>query len=211
MTESESETGCRIRDLGITEYLNVWEEMKAFTQSRTVATADELWVLQHHPVFTQGQAGKSEHILDPHNIPVVKTDRGGQVTYHGPGQLIVYFLLNVRRRAYGVRTLVDIIENSIVAVLNSYDVDAQVRKGAPGVYVDDKKIAALGLRIRNGCSLHGLSLNVDMDLTPFQYINPCGYAGLQTTQLRDVVRSAPADLFDDARKRLLEDLQARLL
>src|SRR5215207_7020930 len=127
----EPESCCRIRELGITEYLTVWEEMKAFTQSRTAETRDELWVLQHHPVFTLGQAGKNEHILDPHDIPIVKTDRGGQVTYHGPGQLIVYFLLNVRRRNYGVRTLVDIIETSIVPVLNSYGIDGQVRKGAP--------------------------------------------------------------------------------
>src|SRR5688500_9668298 len=139
---------CKVRELGITDYLPVWEEMKAFTQNRTAATHDELWVLQHRPVFTQGQAGKSEHILDPLNIPVVGTDRGGQVTYHGPGQLIVYFLLDVRRRHYGVRTLVDIIEASIIALLNSYGIDGHVRKGAPGVYVEDKKIAALGLRIR---------------------------------------------------------------
>jgi lipoyl(octanoyl) transferase len=202
---------CRIRELGITEYLPVWEEMKAFTQNRTATTQDELWVLQHHPVFTQGQAGKSEHILDPHNIPVVKTDRGGQVTYHGPGQLIVYFLLDVRRRHYGVRTLVDIIETSILAVLNSYGIDGHVRKGAPGVYVEDKKIAALGLRIRRGCSLHGLSLNIDMDLSPFAYINPCGYPGLETTQLRDLISPTRTDLFAQTQKRLIEDLQTRLL
>ncbi len=202
---------CSVRDLGLAEYLPVWEAMKAFTQTRTATTRDELWVLQHHPVFTQGQAGKSEHILDSHDIPVVKTDRGGQVTYHGPGQLIVYFLLDVRRRHYGVRTLVDIIEASIIAVLNSYGINGHVRKGAPGVYVEDKKIAALGLRIRNGCSLHGLSLNIDMDLAPFQYINPCGYAGLETTQLREFVAPAQANLFAEAQKRLIEDLQTRLL
>ncbi|MES2624876.1 MAG: lipoyl(octanoyl) transferase LipB [Pseudomonadota bacterium] len=207
----ESVPGCHIRELGIVEYSPVWEDMKAFTQNRTRDTQDELWVLQHFPVFTQGQAGKSEHILDPHNIPVVKTDRGGQVTYHGPGQLIVYFLLDVRRRHYGVRTLVDIIETSIIAVLNTYDIDAHLRKGAPGVYVNDKKIAALGLRIRNGCSFHGVSLNIDMDLTPFQYINPCGYAGLETTQLCDLFTSVQADLFAEAQKRLMEDLQNRLL
>jgi lipoyl(octanoyl) transferase len=208
---TESAAVCKVRELGLAEYLPVWEAMKAFTQNRTATTQDELWVLQHHPVFTQGQAGKSEHILDPHNIPVVKTDRGGQVTYHGPGQLLVYFLLDVRRRHYGVRTLVDIIETSIIAVLNSYGIDGHVRKGAPGVYVADKKIAALGLRIRNGCSLHGLSLNGDMDLTPFQYINPCGYAGLEITQLRDLVAPAQANLFAETQKRLIEDLQTRLL
>lgn len=209
MTASQSY--CRVREPGITEYSQTWEEMKAFTESRTATTQDELWVLQHHPVFTLGQAGKTEHILDPHDIPIIKTDRGGQVTYHGPGQLIVYFLLNVRRRDYGVRTLVDIIETSIIAVLNSYGIDSHVRKGAPGVYVADKKIAALGLRIRNGCSLHGLSLNVDMDLTPFQYINPCGYAGLQTTQLRDLVSAANKGLLAETQKRLIGDLQTRLL
>jgi lipoyl(octanoyl) transferase len=208
---SEPESYCRVRELGVTEYLKVWEEMKAFTRNRTAETQDELWVLQHEPVFTLGQAGKNEHVLDPHNIPLVKTDRGGQVTYHGPGQLIIYFLLNVRRRAFGVRTLVDIIETSIVALLNSYGIDGQVRKGAPGVYVEEKKIAALGLRIRNGCSLHGLSLNIDMDLTPFQYINPCGYAGLEVTQLCDLVPSKNPDLFNDAHKRLIGELQARLL
>lgn len=202
---------CRVRELGVMEYSAVWEDMKAFTRDRTAATQDELWVLQHQPVFTLGQAGKQEHILDPHRIPVVKTDRGGQVTYHGPGQLIVYFLLNVRRREYGVRTLVDIIETSIIAVLKSYGIEGHVRSGAPGVYVAEKKIAALGLRIRNGCSLHGLSLNVDMDLTPFQYINPCGYAGLQTTQLRDLVPSAGSQLFAETRERLIGDLQVRLL
>ena len=208
---AEPASCCRVRELGLTEYLPVWEEMKAFTQNRTAATPDELWVLQHLPVFTQGQAGKSEHILDPHNIPVVKTDRGGQVTYHGPGQLIVYFLLDVRRRHYGVRTLVDIIETSILAVLASYGIDGHVRKGAPGVYVADKKIAALGLRIRNGCSLHGLSLNIDMDLAPFRYINPCGYAGLETTQLSELVAPSSGDLFNETKKRLIEDLQTRLL
>jgi lipoyl(octanoyl) transferase len=141
----------------------------------------------------------------------VKTDRGGQVTYHGPGQLIVYFLLDVRRRHYGVRTLVDIIETSILAVLNSYGIDGHVRKGAPGVYVEDKKIAALGLRIRRGCSLHGLSLNIDMDLSPFAYINPCGYPGLETTQLRDLISPTRMDLFGETQKRLIEDLQTRLL
>ena len=208
---AEPVTYCRVRELGLAEYLPVWEAMKTFTQNRTDTTADELWVLQHHPVFTQGQAGKSEHILDPHNIPVVKTDRGGQVTYHGPGQLIVYFLLNVRRREFGVRTLVDIIETSIISVLNTYEIDAHVRKGAPGVYVEDKKIAALGLRIRGGCSLHGLSLNIDMDLTPFTYINPCGYAGLQAAQLRDLITPVPGELFAQTQKRLIGDLQTRLL
>lgn len=199
-----------IRNLGLSDYTPVWRAMQDFTNTRTAETPDELWVLQHNPVFTQGQAGKPEHVLDTHGIPVVQSDRGGQVTYHGPGQLVVYFLLDVRRRGFGVRTLVDLIENSLIAVLASYGIDAQLRKGAPGVYVEGRKIAALGLRMRKGGSLHGLSFNVDMDLTPFSYINPCGYAGMEVTQLRDLV-PGQAQLMDDARKRLLGDLQARLL
>jgi len=199
-----------IRDLGLCDYVPVWRAMQSFTAARTSDTPDELWVLQHNPVFTQGQAGKAEHMLDPHGIPVVQSDRGGQVTYHGPGQLIVYFLLDVRRGGFGVRALVDLIETSVISVLASYGVDAQLRKGAPGVYVNDCKIAALGLRVRKGGSLHGLSFNIDMDLTPFSYINPCGYPGLEVTQLRALV-PPQAGLFADAQQRLLGDLSARLL
>jgi lipoyl(octanoyl) transferase len=199
-----------IRMLGIADYTPVWRAMQSFTSSRTADTPDELWVLQHNPVFTQGQAGKPEHLLDPHGIPVIQSDRGGQVTYHGPGQLVIYFLLDVRRRGFGVRTLVDLIENSLISVLGSYGVDAQLRKGAPGVYVAERKIAALGLRVRKGGSLHGLSFNVDMDLGPFAYINPCGYAGMEVTQLRDLVPPRP-NLLADAQQRLLGDLTARLL
>ena len=184
--------------------------MQSFTASRGEDTPDELWVLQHRPVFTQGQAGKPEHVLDPHDIPVIQSDRGGQVTYHGPGQLVIYFLLDVRRRGFGVRALVDLIETSVIAVLASYGVEAQLRKGAPGVYVADRKIAALGLRVRKGGSLHGLSFNVDMDLSPFSYINPCGYAGMEVTQLCDLVPPQP-ELFAQARQRLLGDLVTRLL
>ena len=198
-----------IRELGLTDYLPVWRAMQDFTNTRTSATPDELWVLQHHPVFTQGQAGKPEHVLDPHGIPVIQSDRGGQVTYHGPGQLIVYVLVDVRRRGFGVRTLVDLIERSVLAVLASYDVDAQLRKGAPGVYVAGRKIAALGLRVRKGGSLHGLSFNIDMDLTPFSYINPCGYADMEVTQLRDLVPPQAA-LFADAQQRLVASLVERL-
>ena len=199
-----------IRDLGLCDYVPVWRAMQSFTAARTSDTPDELWVVQHNPVFTQGQAGKAEHVLDPHGIPVVQSDRGGQVTYHGPGQLVVYFLLDVRRRGFGVRALVDLIEASVIAVLADYGVTAQLRKGAPGVYVNDRKIAALGLRVRKGGSLHGLSFNVDMDLTPFSYINPCGYPGLEVTQLRALV-PPQAGLFADAQQRLLGDLSARLL
>jgi lipoyl(octanoyl) transferase len=199
-----------ISTLGLTDYTPVWQAMQSFTNTRVANTPDELWVLQHKPVFTQGQAGKPEHIHDAHGIPVIQSDRGGQVTYHGPGQLVIYFLLDVRRRGFGVRALVDLIEQSLLSVLASYDVDAHLRKGAPGVYVGEQKIAALGLRVRKGGSLHGLSFNIDMDLTPFSYINPCGYAGLEVTQLRALV-PPKADLFHEAQQRLVGDLVARLL
>lgn len=197
---------CKIRDLGIQPYEPVWQEMREFTLTRTADSPDELWLLQHQAVFTLGQAGKREHILDAHGIPIVKTDRGGQVTYHGPGQLVVYLLIDVRRRKSGVRDLVDLIESSIIALLEDYGVNAQTRPRAPGVYVGDKKIAALGLRIKQGCSYHGLSLNIDMDLTPFTYINPCGYAGLETTQLRDCLVDPPPELFVQAKDKLLQQL-----
>ncbi len=172
-----------IRQLGIQPYVDVWSKMQAFTQQRSADTADELWLVQHLPVFTQGQAGKAEHVLHPGTIPVVKTDRGGQVTYHGPGQLVAYPLLDLRRLGLGVRDLVSAIENGVIRFLDQWGVVAQARADAPGVYVEGKKIASLGLRVRRGCSFHGVSLNVDMDLSPFQRINPCGYNDLQMTQL----------------------------
>jgi lipoyl(octanoyl) transferase len=198
-----------IRELGLCDYVPVWRDMQAFTRQRTQDTLDELWVLQHNPVFTQGQAGKPEHMLDAHGIPVVQTDRGGQVTYHGPGQLVVYFLLDVQRRGLSARALVDLIEQSILKVLADYGVDANLRRGAPGVYVEGRKIAALGLRVRKSGSLHGLAFNVDMDLTPFTYINPCGYPGLQAAQLREFV--ARPELLAEVQQRLLGELCARLL
>ncbi len=201
-----------LRQLGIRDYPLVWEAMQAFTRERSAVTPDELWLLQHHPVFTQGQAGKPEHILDPHHVPVVQSDRGGQVTYHGPGQLVVYFLLDVRRRGIGVRDLVDLVEQSVLEVLKGYGITAELRRSAPGVYVDGRKIAALGLRIRKGCSLHGLSFNIDMDLAPFGWINPCGYEGLEATQLADLLgRQGDATLFSEASERLIGALLARLL
>jgi lipoyl(octanoyl) transferase len=200
-----------LRHLGVEDYVATWEAMRSFTLTRDAGTPDELWFLQHQSVFTQGQAGKPEHILDPHGIPVVHSDRGGQVTYHGPGQLVVYFLLDVRRRGYGVRTLVDIIETSLLEVLRSYDLAGELRKGAPGVYVEGRKIAALGLRISKGCSLHGLSFNIDMDLAPFTWINPCGYEGLVVTQLADLLDKPRTGLFEETRARLVETLQSRLL
>jgi lipoyl(octanoyl) transferase len=184
--------------------------MQDFVARRTLDTPDEIWVLQHEPVFTQGQTGKPEHILADIGIPVVQTDRGGQVTYHGPGQLVVYFLLDVRRRGLGARHLVDLIEQSVVQLLAESGIAASLRKGAPGVYVDDRKIAALGLRIRRGSSYHGLSLNIDMDLTPFRAINPCGYAGLEPVQLADLLPDPGDGLFETTRERLLAIIQANL-
>jgi len=176
-----------VRELGLQAYEPVWHAMQDFTNQRTADTADELWLVQHPPVFTQGQAGKAEHLLLPGDIPVVQVDRGGQVTYHGPGQLVAYPLVDVRRLGLGVRELVSRIEQSLIDLLASYGVSAEARADAPGVYVDGAKIASLGLRIRHGRSFHGLALNVDMDLQPFQRINPCGYAGLRMTQLADLV------------------------
>ncbi|MEJ1489382.1 MAG: lipoyl(octanoyl) transferase LipB [Candidatus Sedimenticola sp. (ex Thyasira tokunagai)] len=195
------------RYLGRREYTEVWREMQAFTDGRTPESADEIWLLEHPPVFTQGQAGKAEHLLDPDGIPVVQSDRGGQVTYHGPGQLVAYLLIDLRRAKLGVRQLVSLIEKSIIALLEEYDIEANAEPKAPGVYVDGRKIAALGLRVRHGCSFHGLSLNVDMDLEPFSHINPCGYAGLAVTQLVD--EGGPSDL-DSVGRRLVQHIQHEL-
>jgi len=158
--------------------------MQHYTDTRNNESPDELWIVEHPPVFTQGQAGKSEHILNAGDIPVIQVDRGGQVTYHGPGQLVVYPLLDIKRSKVGVRQLVTHIEQSIVDMLAKYDINAYAKADAPGVYVDERKIASLGLRIRKGCSFHGLALNVDMDLAPFRRINPCGYAGLEMVQCK---------------------------
>lgn len=160
--------------------------MQDFTQSRTASCDDEIWVVEHPPVFTLGRNGKESHILHDTNIPIIKVDRGGQVTYHGPGQLVVYLLLDLRRRGLGVRQLVTLIENCLIKLLAEYHIDANSDKHAPGVYVNKKKIAALGLRVSKGCTTHGLSLNVDMDLSPFNSINPCGYEGLEITQCIDL-------------------------
>lgn len=170
-----------VRDLGLQAYTPIWQKMQAFTDTRTAGDRDEIWLLEHLPVFTQGQAGKQEHILNAGNIPIVPVDRGGQVTYHGPGQLMMYILLDIKRRKLGVRHLVTALEQCIVLTLKDKGVTAYAKKDAPGVYVDDKKVCSIGLRIRKGCSFHGLAFNVDMDLLPFQGINPCGYAGLEMT------------------------------
>lgn len=175
-----------IRQLATMSYIPVWQAMQNFTDNRDEDTADELWLVEHPAVFTQGQAGKAEHLLMPGDIEVVKVDRGGQVTYHGPGQQVIYFMINLRRRKIGVRQLVTLIENGIVAALSDYSITAAPKADAPGVYVDHKKIASLGLRVRKGCSFHGLALNVNMDLEPFLRINPCGYAGLEMIQTTDL-------------------------
>ena len=172
-----------IKHLGVVDYEATWHAMQAFTAQRGAATNDEIWLLQHPPVYTQGLAGKPEHLLTKPAIPVVKTDRGGQITYHGPGQIVVYVLFDLKRKGIGVKDLVKRIEQSLINVLQSYGIAAQRKLGAPGVYVKGAKIAALGLRVKNGCSYHGLALNVAMDLTPYGAINPCGYAGMEVTDL----------------------------
>lgn len=173
----------RVRKLGRVDYEPVWRAMQQFTDERTELTVDELWLLEHSPVFTQGQAGKAEHLLAPGDIPVVQVDRGGQVTYHGPGQIVAYPLVDIRRRHIGVRDLVSHIEEAIIQVLDQYGVQGERLAGAPGIYVNGAKIASLGLRVRRGCAFHGLAFNIDMDLEPFQRINPCGFHGLEITQL----------------------------
>jgi lipoyl(octanoyl) transferase len=186
-----------IRHLGRVEYEPTWRAMQEFTTSRTADTADELWVVEHPPVYTLGQAGKPEHLLTDNGIPLVKIDRGGQITYHGPGQIVIYLLLDLSRRKLKVRELVSRIEQAIIDLLAAHGVTVDRREGAPGVYVgaggSGAKVAALGLRIRNGCSYHGLSLNVDMDLSPFHAINPCGYPGLAVTQTRDLGIALPPE------------------
>ncbi|WP_299786721.1 lipoyl(octanoyl) transferase LipB [uncultured Shewanella sp.] len=181
-----SESTLHVRYLGKQDYESVWHAMQDYTDNRDATSPDQLWIVEHPPVFTQGQAGKSEHILNPGDIPVIQVDRGGQVTYHGPGQLVAYPLINIKRLKIGVRQLVTDIENSIVQMLKDYQVDAYAKADAPGVYVDERKVASLGLRIRKGCSFHGLALNVDMDMSPFQRINPCGYAGLEMVQCKQL-------------------------
>lgn len=175
-----------VRHLGRQAYEPVWRAMQAFTDARDSHTPDEIWIVEHDPIYTLGLNGKREHVLNPGDIPVLQCDRGGQVTYHGPGQLVVYFLLDLRRRNLGVKHLVQLLEQAVIDTLAQYDIHAERKANAPGVYVDGDKIAALGLRIRKGCSYHGLSLNVDMELEPFNRINPCGYEGLKTAQLKDL-------------------------
>ncbi|ELE9690464.1 MULTISPECIES: lipoyl(octanoyl) transferase LipB [Enterobacter] len=182
-----------VRHLGLQPYEPVSQAMHDFTDSRDDTTPDEIWLVEHLPVFTQGQAGKAEHLLMTGDIPVIQSDRGGQVTYHGPGQQVMYVLLNLKRRKLGVRELVTLLEQTVVNTLAEYGLDAHPRADAPGVYIGEMKICSLGLRIRKGCSFHGLALNINMDLTPFQRINPCGYAGMEMTQMRQWVDTATPD------------------
>ncbi len=192
-----------VKHLGRQDYEPIWQAMHDFTDNRTEQTADEVWLVEHNPVFTQGQAGKAEHLLNTGDIPVVQSDRGGQVTYHGPGQLVAYFLINLRRKKLGVRELVTHIENLVINTLKAYNIDSAARPDAPGVYVDGKKICSLGLRIRKGCSFHGLALNVNMDLAPFQRINPCGYPGMEMVQVSQL--GGPDDV-TEVENQLVEEL-----
>jgi len=175
----------KLQQLGVQDYLPCWQAMQNFTGLRNASTQDEIWILEHSPVFTQGLNGQPEHVLQVSDIPLVKSDRGGQITYHAPGQLIVYTLIDIKRRQLGVRDLVTILEQAMIDTLAQYGLSAQARADAPGVYINDEKIGSLGLRIKKGCSYHGLSLNNKMDMQPFFYINPCGYQGMQVTQLAD--------------------------
>ena len=177
---------CRVRELGRQPYEPVWRAMQRFTDVRDESTTDELWVVEHDPVFTLGQAGKPEHVRAAGDIPVIHVDRGGQVTYHGPGQIVVYPLLDLKRRKVGVREYVHRIEQALIDTLGEWNIQAERRDGAPGVYVADAKVAALGIRVRRGCTFHGLAFNIGMDLEPFHRINPCGYQGLQVTSMGDL-------------------------
>ncbi|WP_455217293.1 lipoyl(octanoyl) transferase LipB [Kaarinaea lacus] len=199
-----------VRHPGLQEYQSVWQDMQEFTQNRTADTPDEIWLLEHPPVFTLGLNGKPEHVLDPGNIPVVQCDRGGQVTYHGPGQLVAYLLLDLRRRNLGVKHLVNKMEQAVIDLLAVSGIEGKRRDKAPGIYVNDAKIAALGLRIRHGCCYHGLSLNIDMDLEPFSRINPCGFPSLAACQLGDFLPGATVDntsesLYRHLRRQLNQD------
>ena len=176
----------KIRKKGLSDYTSTWKEMISFTENRNIDTPDELWMLEHNSVFTQGLSGKPEHLLKATQIPIIQSDRGGQITYHAPGQLIIYCLIDIKRLGIGIKKMVSIIEQSLIEFLSSYDIKAHTLMGAPGVYVNGSKIAALGLKVKQGRTYHGLSLNIDMDLSPYKLINPCGYSDLKVTQMRNV-------------------------
>lgn len=193
----------KVKYFGIAEYEPTWHAMRNFTTRRKAETRDEIWLLQHPPTYTQGQAGLPEHLLNAKHIPVVQIDRGGQITYHGPGQIVAYLLLDLRRWKINVRELVRLMEQAVIDILADYNITASGRIDAPGVYVGDAKIAALGLKIKHGCCYHGLALNIDMDLTPYDFINPCGYKGLRVTQLKDFGISATVEQIE---QRLAQNL-----
>ncbi len=206
MSASPSSRQIVVRKLALSDYFPTWRAMQDFTAKRTAASLDEIWLLQHPPVYTLGLNGKTQAPAALNDIPFVHCDRGGDITYHGPGQLVAYLLMDLRRRGFGVKALVAALEQAVIDLLKTFNLTGSRRTGAPGVYIENKKIAALGLRIRNGCSYHGLALNVNMDLTPFSYIAPCGYAGLEVTQLADfgircdmetVSRALSAQLLDN--------------
>lgn len=195
-----------LKSLGLRDYAAVWTDMREFTDMRREETADQVWLVEHPPVYTLGLNGDPRHVLAPVSVPVLQTDRGGQVTYHGPGQLIVYTLLDLRRLGIGVRTLVSGLEDAAVGALSQYGLQAAARRDAPGVYVEGRKIASLGLRVRRGCSYHGLSLNVDMDLSPFSSINPCGHQGMTVTQLVDFgIYIKPLEIAVPLVKRIMQE------
>jgi len=207
VTTSSAGASPALRRLGQVDYEPTWRAMQAFTAARGADTPDEIWLLEHPPVFTQGQAGKREHLLADIGIPVVAIDRGGQITYHGPGQVVAYLLIDLKRRGYGVRELVRRMEQAIIDLLAELGIAAERQDGAPGVYVAGAKIAALGLRVKGGCTYHGLSLNVDLDLAPFDAINPCGYAGLAVTRTRDLgVVAGSNEIAEKLARHLLEAL-----
>lgn len=203
MDSVEIFTPIKIKHLGFSEYEPVWRAMQEFTDSRDKDTTDEIWTVEHPPVFTQGQAGKAEHILAAGDIPVIQVDRGGQVTYHGPGQIVIYPLIDLKRHKMGIKALVHGIEEAIIQTLSQYDVHAQRRENAPGVYVEGKKVASLGLRVRKGCTFHGLAFNIRMDLEPFSRINPCGFLGLEVVQLSEFVNNVD---FHQVQNELVDNL-----
>ena len=179
--------GAVVKFLGQEPFEDTWNKMHSFTQTRTADVKDELWVVEHPAIFTLGQAGKRSHILNAHDIPIIQTDRGGQVTYHGPGQIVIYTLLNLKKLSIGIRTLVSSLESAVIKFLSSKNIDAYAKKEAPGIYINEEKIASIGLRVSRGYTYHGIAINVDMDLKPFNYINPCGYENLKMTQLKTFI------------------------
>lgn len=200
-------THLNIKQLGLQEYGSIFEKMREFTRQRDITSADEIWCLQHPPVFTLGANADKQHILKHTDIPIIQSDRGGQVTYHGPGQLIVYLMIDLKRKSIGVKHLVEMIEQSVVGLLKGYNIESEARADAHGVYVANAKIASLGLRVHRSCSYHGLALNVDMDLAPFSVINPCGFAGLEVTQMLEYVETEDAN---EISKKLIDILIAKL-